>query len=795
MKVLHITDSHGTVKSPQGRKDIYYVAFLRKLYELGYVIRKENIKAVIHTGDLFHTPNVSDKFTGQVSEIIKSWGIPVYVVPGNHDIVGYTIDTIDQTKLGLLRKAGVVLPLDRSNPLRWNIKTPSGALIVAVSGQEYYADIDTGNEEDFEMQQPEADINILCIHSYIADKPQHPNIKHTLVKDILTDADIILSGHYHNSFHVDMPDFSVYNPGSMMRVEQNEYNKTHMPQYGILELSVDEAGDPYYDYTFHQFKTAMPSTEIFDYSAQAAQKAKILGLMEFNQLIEQSAKKNVDMSLGFKDILNNYQADDNVKLMATTFVSAAYSGRNTETDLNGYFVSGEIRIEKVVIDNFQSHKHTEVIFDKVGLNIIAGESNEGKTSILRAIMWVLTGKPSGAGFITTGEDRCEVAIHFTNGDIIKRSRTRKSAGKYKVIHANGNTNEYSGFGSTIPFNIHQISQMPPIDIEGKRIFANVMSQFDSAFFVSDSPGTRAKIIGKIAGVDAADSAMKLIKAQIKDTEKDIEGSKKDIDKNYAELAAMPDYKIISAITYTMGVIIKDICNPFRAQEIDRLTAIQTRLNEAQNTKLLCMNKIAAYGNILKISSVIEKANALLKEIKRYESIAERYGNKAAELSNTEDRISYLDNALKQNRITDIHKYTQSLLSELNVLQKYDKDISALKATELGITRTRSKCESTIKAITPFADMIRSVIDQYNRYTDYEKMYVKKIKALQMDADSIDITIYNCGVNIKNSEMDRDNLTSELLKANGKENLCPCCGQPVKTKTAKRNVMDYIGGKA
>ena len=99
MKILHITDSHGTVKGPESRKDIYYITFLRKLYELGYVVKKEKIDMVIHTGDLFHTARVSDKFAGQVSEMIKSWQVPVYVVPGNHDMEGETTDVSDQTKL------------------------------------------------------------------------------------------------------------------------------------------------------------------------------------------------------------------------------------------------------------------------------------------------------------------------------------------------------------------------------------------------------------------------------------------------------------------------------------------------------------------------------------------------------------------------------------------------------------------------------------------------------------------------------------------------------------------------
>ena len=117
MKILHVTDSHGTVKGPESRKDIYYVSFLQKLYELGIIIKQQKIDMVIHTGDLFHTARVSDKFTGQTAQMIKAMGVPFYVVPGNHDIEGYTVDTIDQTKLGLLAKTGVITLLDREHPI------------------------------------------------------------------------------------------------------------------------------------------------------------------------------------------------------------------------------------------------------------------------------------------------------------------------------------------------------------------------------------------------------------------------------------------------------------------------------------------------------------------------------------------------------------------------------------------------------------------------------------------------------------------------------------------------------
>ena len=79
MKILHVTDSHGTMKTPENRTDSYYYSFLKKLAELYYVSARDSIDFIIHTGDLFHSSRVSNKFMGQVSEIIKR-------IKNNHNI-------------------------------------------------------------------------------------------------------------------------------------------------------------------------------------------------------------------------------------------------------------------------------------------------------------------------------------------------------------------------------------------------------------------------------------------------------------------------------------------------------------------------------------------------------------------------------------------------------------------------------------------------------------------------------------------------------------------------------------
>ena len=378
MKILHITDSHGTVKSPESRKDVYYISFLKKLYELGYVIEKENIDLVIHTGDLFHTARVSDKFAGQVSEMIKGWKIPVYVVPGNHDIEGYTVDTIDQTKLGLLAKAGVINILDRNNPITINVEQGNKKFSVAISGQEYYAHIDEGNMDDFEMQQPEADFNILAIHGYIADTPQHPNIKCTMCNDIVSDADVILAGHYHRQFEwSDGQNLDIFNPGSMMRVEQNEYNRTHIPQYGICDIHLNSAGDIEWGYTFNKFKIASPSDVVFDYNSKYKAKNLAITLDGFKTSIENSISQiqmNTNIQHSIHTICAASGTDRKIEQKAINIYNNALQSTPEKFEVQpGYIQSQNNKIiDYVTLTNFQSHKNTKIHYDE-GLNIIDGE--------------------------------------------------------------------------------------------------------------------------------------------------------------------------------------------------------------------------------------------------------------------------------------------------------------------------------------------------------------------------------------------------------------------------------------
>ena len=793
MKILHITDSHGTVKGPESRKDIYYITFLRKLYELGYVVKKEKIDMVIHTGDLFHTARVSDKFAGQVSEMIKSWQVPVYVVPGNHDIEGYTTDTIDQTKLGLLAKAGVIQLLDRDNPITITANQDGEEYTVAISGQEYYAHIDEGNMQDFEMQQDEADFNILAIHGYIADTPQHPNIKCTMVGDIVTDADVILTGHYHRQFEWNGPDVDIYNPGSMMRVEQTDYNKTHMPQYGILDIHLVPSGAVGYNYTFHEFKIAQPSTTVFDYNSKYKAKAASITLEGFKTSIANTMNQmSTSAVTNIIDIINNICANTNVDAATQKKVLDVYNDTlqsiPDEFEVQQGFIPAQNQkyITSVTLKNFQAHKDTTVQFDR-GLNIIVGESNNGKTSILRGILWAIDNQPLGNDFIMAGENDCSVTINFSDGTYIKRGRTVKDTGYYEIRYIDDNgkyiDQTYRGFTNAVPVEVANVHQMPKVNItKDIETHLNVLSQLDGPFLLTESPLVKASAIGRITGTHVIDAAIKESNKTIQSNRKLIKSYSEDLQQKENERKQLPDIKSMEAFTKKYAYIVKYITK--LNDSVIKLNADLQQISQYQQQmmqeKERCerLKKAAAllpviqtakdkFNKVVFLHGKLIKYQELSLQIKQNQISIER-GKYFAKLKPLVDKA--VANILNVSRLNDYTDKVNTLTNDINI-SKFNKTFM-------------SKYASTVKSIIVHCQVANTYVS---------KLAPKVDEISDMDLRQIDLckSVTATKKNIKSIKANITKIQKERNQFILDQGYCPCCGQKVYEAVHSNAIINFF----
>jgi DNA repair protein SbcC/Rad50 len=156
-------------------------------------------------------------------------------------------------------------------------------------------------------------------------------------------------------------------------------------------------------------------------------------------------------------------------------------------------------IDSLTIQNFQSHKETKLEFDK-GINIIIGQSDSGKSAVLRALNWVINNKPSGEAFRSNWGGDTEVGLKIQIHDDFFQKMVRKktdSKNTYSIVDPNGVTG-FSSFGQDVPEEIKQILNFSPLNMSG---------QFDSPFLLDMSGGEVARYLNKIVHLDVIDKSL------------------------------------------------------------------------------------------------------------------------------------------------------------------------------------------------------------------------------------------------------------------------------------------------
>ncbi|MEB1810162.1 MAG: AAA family ATPase [Bacillaceae bacterium] len=170
-------------------------------------------------------------------------------------------------------------------------------------------------------------------------------------------------------------------------------------------------------------------------------------------------------------------------------------------------------IKEVRLENFQSHLDTSIEFSK-GLNVIVGQSDSGKTAILRGIRWVLFNQPRGTDFMRVSSDFVRVTLTFANEVSIIRERT-SSKNRYIIKKVGKEDLVLEGFGIHVPQEVLDAHQIYPLRIDrDMELLLNVSQQLDGPFLLEQTASVRAKTIGRISGAHYIDMA-------VRDTTKDV----------------------------------------------------------------------------------------------------------------------------------------------------------------------------------------------------------------------------------------------------------------------------------
>jgi len=227
MKLLIFSDSHIRASTPRSRIDDYPTAMWEKFRQISQIIAERGINAVLIGGDLFDAPDPSTSIVNSYLQLFTYWNVPIYSIVGSHDKFGYNDTTLYRTGLGTLVAAGVVTLLDDTQRIGYNTQ---------IAGVSHSYDLDENSATDYYRKKLNpAEYLIQLCHGMTIDGPWGFG-KYTNVKDIRTEADICICGHYHPGFKpVQVKNTTVINVGSLGRTEN--VKRVYFP--GIIIVDTD----------------------------------------------------------------------------------------------------------------------------------------------------------------------------------------------------------------------------------------------------------------------------------------------------------------------------------------------------------------------------------------------------------------------------------------------------------------------------------------------------------------------------------------------------------------------------
>jgi exonuclease SbcC len=164
------------------------------------------------------------------------------------------------------------------------------------------------------------------------------------------------------------------------------------------------------------------------------------------------------------------------------------------------------RLKRVILENFQSHRYTELLLAPT-VTVFIGESDQGKSAIVRALRWLLYNKPQGADFIRVGADYCRVSTEFDDGLVISRERRGKT-NRYEIRRPGQDLLVLEGFGRDVPAEVEELTAVRALKLEGAAFELHIAHQLDPPFILRETPAVRARAVGHLSGTQLFDAADK-----------------------------------------------------------------------------------------------------------------------------------------------------------------------------------------------------------------------------------------------------------------------------------------------
>ena len=375
------------------------------------------------------------------------------------------------------------------------------------------------------------------------------------------------------------------------------------------------------------------------------------------------------------------------------------------------------KIKSVKVWGFQSHTKTNYPLAE-GLNVFTGPSGGGKTSgTIRALRWLAKGEPSGEAFLHT--------VHAPDGSVLRQAEEAgvevelDTCVTITKTRKNGKTKYWVRPLYDEPFEKAEVPEAVKEalgiksssfgDFEADLHFAD---QLAAPFLISEPGSAGAKVLGKLAGTEAVDGA-------IKSTAKDTYAARQEkaaADKEYErKVAQLLEYEGLDEIKRQL-----DACE-WLTEEIDKavekgkqLSGLLIVFDKSVQSVRIAAEKLDSLANIPALEEDLEDIEKAQRRYDRLLDLYEQLGKATATVEMLSQRLKDLAGLdacewlLSEAETAETRRASLKHLTEQ--YNKFEADVN--QATEI-ITST--------KDLDVAVDALEGVERSYGRLTELRQL--------------------------------------------------------------------------
>ena len=435
-------------------------------------------------------------------------------------------------------------------------------------------------------------------------------------------------------------------------------------------------------------------------------------------------------------------------------------------------------IKRIELKNFECHVDTTL--DLVnGLNVIVGLSDHGKSSIRRAIEWVLFNRPNDTSMLRK-KGVTRVIITLSDGNIVERFRSRSKNG-YKL-----NDTVFTALRRSVPDEISQLFNLST---------TNVQPQLEHYFMLELTAGKVAKKLNEVTNLQISDDALEAVSERIRSNRRKLKTTEERIDYLVPKIKqlgwAIPATKLLESydtVERRRSALEETVSKGYRTLEtMDRLSERISRLSYVDQAalKIEIIAKLKEkYFDALKDKRLLEST---ISDVYEARKILHRLGDVEARWQ----YICLITDTLKNlQELIDLRRNVSSLLTTINHCNSYINHVDKVqekskavfahmsnlsKATEeykelKKLVLTIRACRNFMAPLAP--EQASTLVEEIDRVLEHLYQEQERFIELQKAVDRASVAKKMLS-QARARAIESENKFERYLQAAG---VCPLCGR-------------------